>query len=43
MITTESIAYVVGQGIVAKYKHLASRKRAPVDITYDDGNEASRL
>lgn len=36
MITTESIAYTVGQGIAAKYRHLAGKRRQPVDIKYDD-------
>ena len=36
MITTESIAYTVGEGIAAKYQHLAGKRRQPVDIKYDD-------
>lgn len=39
MITTESIAYMTGQGMAAKYKYLAGRRRAPVDIKYEDGKE----
>ena len=39
MITTESIAYMTGQGMAAKYKYLAGKRRAPVDIKYDDGKE----
>ena len=42
MITTESIAYVVGQGIASKYRHLGNKRRAPVDITYEDGNESGQ-
>lgn len=36
MITTESIAYMVGQGVAGKYRHLAGKRRGPVDIKYDD-------
>ena len=39
MITTESIAYMTGQGMAAKYKYLAGKRRAPVDIKYEDGKE----
>ena len=36
MITTESIAYTVGEGIAARCQHLAGKRRQPVDIKYDD-------
>lgn len=36
MITTEAIAYMVGEGLAAKYKHLGAKRRAPVDIKYEE-------
>ena len=39
MITTESIAYMVGQGMASKYRHLAGKRRGPVDIKYEEGNQ----
>jgi hypothetical protein len=39
MITTESIAYMVGQGMAGKYRHLAGKRRGPVDIKYEEGKQ----
>ncbi|DBA85949.1 hypothetical protein WJX77_012681 [Trebouxia sp. C0004] len=39
MITTESIAYMVGQGMASKYRHLAGKRRGPVDIKYEEGKQ----
>lgn len=39
MITTESIAYMVGQGMAGKYSHLAGKRRGPVDIKYEEGKQ----
>lgn len=39
MITTDSIAYMVGQGMARKYRHLAGKRRGPVDIKYEEGKQ----
>ncbi|DBA72909.1 TPA: hypothetical protein ACH3X2_009868 [Trebouxia sp. C0005] len=39
MITTESIAYMIGQGMARKYRHLAGKRRGPVDIKYEEGKQ----
>ena len=36
MITTESIAYTVGEGIAAKYSTLSGKRQHSVDVKYDD-------